>query len=85
MAAKTYVLWSSKGPVAAGDLDAVKARGEKMLKDLTTSTRFKWEPVEEHPGRLALHRWVDMTSDWINVQQYLDEVPTLTVNKKAKV
>jgi hypothetical protein len=85
VAAKTYVLWSDTGPVAVGDLDVVKARGEKILKDLTTSTRFKWVPVEDekHPGRLALHRWVDMTGSWINVQKYIDAVPVVAAKKKA--
>jgi hypothetical protein len=87
MAAKTYVLSSGSGPIAAGDLDALKARAEKSITGITGDNEYKWEKVEESEDepstRLGLHRRNRTSGRWIYVKNFIDEVPVVADKKKA--
>jgi hypothetical protein len=84
--AKTHVLWASGGPVAAGDLDALKGRAEKMLTKIVGATQYKWEPVEkgeddDWDNRLVLTRKAG-PDRWIQMPYFIDEVPVLAKGSK---
>jgi hypothetical protein len=86
--ARTYVLWASDGPVAAGDLDALKSRAEKTVTKIVGDTQYKWEPVEkgeddDWDNRQALHRRSNATGSWLQMQYFIDEVTVLAAKKKA--
>lgn len=88
MAGKTYVLSTEAGPVAAGDLDALKARGEKMVTEIVGATTFRWEKVEEaedveQDNRLRLFRKNSASGKWIHVRTYIEEVPLLVDKNPA--
>lgn len=86
--AKTYVLWASKGPIEAGDLDALKARAEKLVTKVVGQSDMKWEPVEkveddDPDNRLSLHRRNQSSRSWISLPYFIDEVPVAVAKKKA--
>lgn len=85
--AKTFVLSDGTGPVAAGDLEALKVRAEKMVTAIVGATTFKWETVEEtdddeRNNRLQLHRKSGASDRWIYVKTYIDEVALVAAKKK---
>lgn len=83
----THVLSVHTGPIATGDLDALKAFAEKRVaKIVGVATEFKWEPAEKGEDglpedRLELHR--TMCGRWIDVGCFIDEVPRLAPTRKA--
>jgi hypothetical protein len=88
MAGKTHVLWASKGPIAAGDLDTLKVRAEKMVTAIVGATEYRWDQVEkveddDPENRLSLYRKNTSASTWINLPYFIDEVPVVAPKKKA--
>ncbi|MFF1701243.1 hypothetical protein [Streptomyces sp. NPDC058252] len=85
---KAYVLWTRRGPVAVGDLDALKVRAEKMATKIVGDTQYKWEPVavgedDDWASHLGMHRRSQATGRWLQMPYIIDEVPVVATKKKA--